>query len=458
VFRSSDFPEVNRASAHGAKKGNKMSTLLDKEHPVLFLGLADHLEPGLQEFPVGGVDLFQLSHHKVHIIYPGLIGGNVWLFLVSTDFLRSADLTKWTLQVMDANNNQIGFATFAPGERTQGAADATLRENESKQPFGFWEGSQFTLLPVKFEGGTIITPGRCAVQSVLDGKILEIGSVEFHYKKMPGFTADQITAIEADPDGRKIVRMELGCKYCQTKARTYAGLKRSPQMEKEGYIWYSDLGERFRCECGRTDYSLEYLRDSMHGLLSKDVSVAAAGVSYVRQYGHAQVVRIVGQYVELLDQEKLEPPVQAFLEKNVVLFARFNAKRLWVKPSIIGLFQADFAVLDTSNHLWFIELERPSIKLFKKSGHPTGNLMHAYEQVRDWLHQYARNSQAVLDVLKLKREDVVTVRGVVIAGRSATVSHEVLQRHLSMPPYANIDFMTLDDLGTSLLNLSKKLI
>ncbi len=83
--------------------------------------------------------------------------------------------------------------------------------------------------------------------------------------------------------------------------------------------------------------------------------------------------------------------------------------------------------------------------------------MHAYGQVTDWLHQYAKYPGAILDVLGLKAEDVVSVRGAVIAGRSKNVTHEALQRHLSNPPYPNIEFMTCDDLGVSLLQISKKI-
>lgn len=96
------------------------------------------------------------------------------------------------------------------------------------------------------------------------------------------------------------------------------------------------------------------------------------------------------------------------------------------------------------------------MKLFKKDGHPTADLMHAYEQVKDWLTQYDKFSPAILSSLKLDPKEVVAVRGAVIAGRSKGLLHEVLQRHLTRSPY-NIEFMTLDDLGSSLLQISKKL-
>ena len=146
-----------------------------------------------------------------------------------------------------------------------------------------------------------------------------------------------------------------------------------------------------------------------------------------------------------------------FIEQHPILLSRFNAKRLFIKPDIVGRFKADFAVVDSRNQLWLIELEKPSLKLFKRDRHPTAALMHAYGQVTDWLEQYARYPGAILEALGLKAADVVAVRGAVIAGRSSDVTVEVLQRHLSNPPYPNIEFMTCDNLGVSLLEISKKI-
>jgi hypothetical protein len=54
-------------------------------------------------------------------------------------------------------------------------------------------------------------------------------------------------------------------------------------------------------------------------------------------------------------------------------------------------------------------------------------------------------------------EEVVAVKGVVVAGRERTTKKEHLQRHLSDPPY-DIDFLTLDDLATSLMQISRELV
>ena len=456
------------------------TTEVESEHPkpvaldsgkvVHFLGIADHFQGGIQPFPIGGVDIFQLAQHKSHIVFPAILSGCTWLILVSSEFLRICDLTKWKLRIVHEDGSEIGISSLARlpvtsnavpemAGRPDAASKPTDQRKEKTFELLFPADTKLVLLPISFEACTVSNPGECTVQSIYDGHTEDIGAVTFYYQPTPNFTSDQIKAIEADPGAAKVVRMELGCKLCPTKLSVYAGVNRSPKLEKEGSVWYSDLQGDFECECGKAKYSLQYLRESAHGMLLKDFSLAGSGVSYARQYGHEQIKSIAKEFVALLNTTELEQPIQAFIEKYPLLLSKFNARRLFVKPSILGKFAADFAIIDPRNHLWLIEIERPSIPLFrKKDGHPTAKLMHAYEQVADWVHQFHLHSVAILDTLKLKSDEVVTVKGVVVAGRSTNVSHEVLQRHLSNPPYPNVDFMTLDDLAISLINLSRKLV
>ena len=429
--------------------------------PLLFLGLADHFQSGPQPYPYGGVDLFQLGLHKIHIVYPGIIQGSVWVFLIHTDFLGSKDALGLQIKFVHESGWELGTSTLTAvvpsdpelSEQSQSPAQSTITPSSYHVALG---STEYILLPISLE--TLVNfPGKYNVSATYGGVISQLGTVEFHYKAAPALSPDQIAAIQSDPGSAKTIFFEYGCKHCPTKLRTYAGLSKSTKKESEGAIWYADLPDEFMCGCSRTRFPLNYVRESLHGLLLKDMALAASGLSYVRQYGHSQVTGIVDRFRKLLDAEKLESPVQTFIEKNPILLARFDARRLFVKPNILGKFQADFAVVDSNNELCFIEIERPSMKLFKKNGHPTADLIHAFEQVRDWLNQFRKHTSAVHESLKLRTDAIVGVRGAVIAGRSASVTHDVLQRHHMSAPYPNIDLMTYDDLASSLVNLSRKL-
>lgn len=432
-----------------------MSIILDEETPVL-LGLADYIEAHRVPFPIGGLDLFQLSQHKLHIIYPGTISTKEWVILVSHEFLKNCDLAKWQLKILDENKIELANVNFHGKAEFQNIKENNKLDREEGAIVAITKESSFTIIHFKVD--SIVThPGRYTVFSIYDGVSKPIGVVHFHYKKAQNLIPDQIKAIESDPSSAKAIKMTLGCKNCSFKLIVYTGLKRQPDLENEGVIWYSDLEDEFKCECGNTNYSLTYLKESMHGLLMKDFSMEISGLSYIRRYGHSQVVKIVKKFTALLDGTKDEKPIQEFIENNLILLSRFHAKLLFVKPSIVGRFEADFAVLDTQNQLIFIELEKPTMKLFKKDKHPTAALWHAYGQVNDWLEQYSKYPGAILDSLNLKADQVATVRGAVIAGRNNSLMHDVIQRHLSNPPFQNIEFMTLDELGRSLMTISKKL-
>jgi hypothetical protein len=330
-----------------------------------------------------------------------------------------------------------------------GAADSS----EGAMLFG---SGQFVILPLRI-GILIPRPGKYHVYSVYDGERTRIGSVEFLYQKTPSLTPDQVVAINSNPDAAKFVKMELGCKSCGDNITFYTALARSSELESGGVLWYADLPDRFSCQCGKVDLSLCYLRESMHAFLLQDLGKEISGLSYVRRYGHREVVKTAKEYTAVLGSGKGESTVQGFIEKHPILLAHFGAKRLFFKPSFLGKHFGDFAVLDTQDRLWLIELEKPTMKLFKKNRHPRAELLHAYEQVNDWLHEYRKHPAAVLDQFGLSVSDVSTVCGAVVAGRRDSVTQETLQRHLSDPPYPHIDFMTLDDLAISMLELSKQL-
>ena len=97
------------------------------------------------------------------------------------------------------------------------------------------------------------------------------------------------------------------------------------------------------------------------------------------------------------------------------------------------------------------------MQLFKKrGGHPRADLNHAYDQVIDWFEQIQNHRSAVLEGLRLTGTPISAIRGAVIAGRSEQGNFKAYARHLSKLPYGNIDFLTLDDLSRSLLEISRK--
>ena len=89
-----------------------MNTILSKDQPALFLGVADFIEPSRVPFPFGGIDLFQLSQHKAHIVYPGMIQSLVWVVLMRTELFKEKGLLQWALRIADADEAELGKIIF----------------------------------------------------------------------------------------------------------------------------------------------------------------------------------------------------------------------------------------------------------------------------------------------------------------------------------------------------------
>jgi hypothetical protein len=423
--------------------------------PISFIGIADHIKAEGQPFPIGPVDIFHLSQHKIHIIYPAITTNNQWVFLIHSKSVDEKLINNLSLRVVDEEGREyanINLSTVS-GEPVEKAIE---HEHKPDNAVPVFIGAASLLFYVKIDA-LVNQPGRYIIQANVNGKIIEIGEAYFHYQPTPPLTRDQIKAIESDPTSAKVISIECGCKHCPTKIHVYTALERQTNFEANGFTWQHDVDDSFKCDCGKTSFSLRYVRESLHGMLLKGFSSLTIGLSYERMYGHAQVTKIIQEYNKLLKTDKDEAPFQEFIEKHPILLARFHAKRLFIKPNILGKFETDFAILNSRNELLLIELEKPSLKLFKKDGHPTAGLIHAYSQVQDWLYEYAKHPSAVIEGLGLKHEPIMAVKGVVIAGKLSSDILEPLKRHNSKPPYPEIEFSTLDDLSESLLEISRRL-
>src|SRR5262249_38376150 len=98
--------------------------------------------------------------------------------------------------------------------------------------------------------GVIPQPGTYTIHFRYRDKEINVGEVQFLYRKFHGFSVEQLRAIESDPYSVKNIRAVLGCKFCPTELLAYCSLERNINEEDEGYTWYQDLPDTFNCECG----------------------------------------------------------------------------------------------------------------------------------------------------------------------------------------------------------------
>lgn len=151
-----------------------------------------------------------------------------------------------------------------------------------------------------------------------------------------------------------------------------------------------------------------------------------------------------------MTSKPIEEVLQKFIENHPLLLQQFPAERLFFKPSILGVYKADFGIVTPHKELVLIEIENAKTRLLTRSGDVASDLTHAFGQVERWLDTVNDHKLAVLDALGIPRDEVGVVRGVVIAGVDAGWDVDNLRKLKGRNRTSNIPFYTFDDLASSL--------
>jgi hypothetical protein len=138
-----------------------------------------------------------------------------------------------------------------------------------------------------------------------------------------------------------------------------------------------------------------------------------------------------------------EEPLHQYLKANPKLLMR-TLVNCWSKLAL-GSRVTDFVLRDAAGDYLLIELEKPSHRLFGKSGKPSAELQHAIDQIVDWKRYLEDNISTVRRELGLK--DISTnPRAVVVIGRRSTLSDENRRKLLAIEnAQPKLKIMTYDD-------------
>jgi hypothetical protein len=289
-----------------------------------------------------------------------------------------------------------------------------------------------------------LEPGKFEVRHVMPHGEEVVGQIFFAVVDPPPLTPERIAAIRSDPTASKAARIEIGCKNCDSKCRVYSALDPIPKFEAEGWTWFEKLPDRFACSCGKTDMALLYLKRNLHALLGANAAGSAL-TKFTPLYERGSLESVRSTFARLLDASPKEERLQQFLQNNPILLHQFAALRLFAKPPILTYFIADFALVTPKKELLLVELERGNTRLMKKDGDIAAPLSHAFDQVRNWLEIVDEHRIAVLDALKIERNDIGAIRGIVIAGRDVGYDARHLRR-LKSEDRGRVTFYTYDDL------------
>lgn len=126
----------------------------------------------------------------------------------------------------------------------------------------------------------------------------------------------------------------------------------------------------------------------------------------------------IDELTVLLESEKRnENSIQAHLTKNPILFG-FEYKRVIPKHRLGGEYETDYALEKHDGSCDVVELESSNLKLYTKSGNPTSHLVHAEQQILDWLDWIDKNNSYARTSLN----GLYSPSGFVVIGRKDSLS------------------------------------
>jgi hypothetical protein len=236
-----------------------------KHIEVAFLGVAERssvVRDGILESVKWNI--LGLKHLLVFNFFPANISGLHFVFA-----LRHIRDTELRLEITSDDGQEIGWinvgATITPASASPIPITATREHVTSHHPSEGWSVLAFPLPQAPI---ALPRPGRYFLTRAIPDSSREIvGEFWAGLVDPPPLTAERIAAIKSDPRAMKAVRVTLACGKCKEECRAYAGLERNDNLEKEGFVWYTDLPEQFRCHCGATSLDITSIRRNLYAPL-----------------------------------------------------------------------------------------------------------------------------------------------------------------------------------------------
>jgi len=152
----------------------------------------------------------------------------------------------------------------------------------------------------------------------------------------------------------------------------------------------------------------------------------------------------IGGLKRLLEPEvRNENEIQEFLTQNPMLFG-VEYVRVIPKHQLGAEFKMDYAIERQSGAIDLVEIESPSLPLFNKKGDASRYLVHAEQQVMDWISWVEKNSPYARESLP----GLMAPVGYVIIGRGSSIDSNLRlklnRRNLMFR--GQLVIMTYDDL------------
>jgi hypothetical protein len=185
-------------------------------------------------------------------------------------------------------------------------------------------------------------------------------------------------------------------------------------------------------------------RDLLGALLIAQTADAQLRTLDPRASARRVYAGLLAEFKTLLDSNpEREQVLQTFLQRHPILLCPTYVQ-MWPKLPL-GSNITDFVFCNATREYLLVELERSTLPLFRKDGHPTADFTHAQGQILDWKRYLEDNLQTVQRELGLTGISA-NPTGLIVIGRSSSlqaIDRRKLQTMMNGNPQLRI--MTYDD-------------
>ena len=159
----------------------------------------------------------------------------------------------------------------------------------------------------------------------------------------------------------------------------------------------------------------------------------------------------IEQLENLLDaSERNENSLQKCITQNPILLG-LDYSKIIPKHKLGSEFEVDYALEKFNGLIDLMEIESSTLSIFTRQGNPSRYLVHAEQQVIDWLDWIEKNNSYARNRL----EGLISPKGFVIIGRSSSLTEKTKASLIRRNKIFNgiISILTYDDILTKAKNL-----
>lgn len=280
--------------------------------------------------------------------------------------------------------------------------------------------NSYYLVPFPCPSMPILGPTTLRVEWICNGARVQLGDLQLGFKGLPPLTIEERRALLASPHVIGKVKIAIKCKECGECFEAIAYLDEEARARDDSgkmLPLLSSMDDYWCCKCKNINADVSIFKRSAEAVFRNQIRTQGDSyTSLAPAYQHSRLLGMVNEFREIVATARREEDVQKFIESNPIVWSFLTPKKILHKPSILTKYKADFAILSYDKTLHFVEIEKPSTRLFRKTGGRHSDVQQPFNQISDWKITVENHRQAVLDEINIKREDVSAIRYIVVAG------------------------------------------